>query len=577
MIEFKIGDYIEVGMGDSVYDENGWSYYFKMDIEGYNELVQKTVKYIIELYPNIQVVRGKFETEKPDFNPDLLLTLHNNEKIKVNLFRIKGKAAIQPKNLGAKSFLAKYFLSEKLQADFNQYFEDEYELYLQSIIDFTGYRNVYDRTRELKKKVLARYPKFEAEINPFRRSFLFSLREYCFQLMKVEFNNGTIGIKHAFKELMMLDTTNIITRYSEENKCSVVEKWKSNINLEQGIQIYKKGNDTIGIRSGTEALTIRFKFESGPTSSVKLATSYERFPAEDGVIHKNLQSIKIFETILEKHRQQNKSNDSNAVGKCNEAMVYYRILVTDPKIYQVDEKEFQVMLESYSPYISRKTLLDIQQSSKKAVEKIEEYLQKKYQNYQIESIQLVPDNYLKDRLDTSDMKIILKVEKQYIEENLSLKAISKSHSKITVKNPGAGTILGPLYFDIGSLTLVTDEAKVKFNKKLLTHQQCLEMVSAALGESLQAANQEKLRKGLAAIRGTATTVITNYVKDNSLILEHDVIKGVVEVYPKTPSITQTTLCWNEKQEELSLRVKFSGGHHHGWSSLKLACEYRVDV
>ena len=38
MLEFNIGDYIEVGMGDSVYDEDGWSYYFKMDLEGYNEL-----------------------------------------------------------------------------------------------------------------------------------------------------------------------------------------------------------------------------------------------------------------------------------------------------------------------------------------------------------------------------------------------------------------------------------------------------------------------------------------------------------------------------------------------------------
>ncbi|TQR18653.1 hypothetical protein [Psychrobacillus vulpis] len=556
---------------------NALRHYLNSDsMESYIEPVQETVKYIAELYPDIQSVRNKFETDKPDFNPDLILTLHNKEEEKLNLFNIKRNAAIQPKNLGAKSFLENYFMSQELQEKFNAYFSKEYELYLQSIMEFRGYRNVYDRIPELKKKVLACYPKFEAEINPFRRSFLFSLREYCFQLMKDEFNNGTTGIENAFKELMMLDTTNIITRYTGENKCFGVEEWKSNINIEQEIQIYKKGNDTIGIRSGTEALTIRFKFESGPTSSVKLATSYECFPAEDGVVHKNLQSIKVFEGLLERHKQLNKSNDSNAVGKCNEAMVYYRVLVTDPKIHQVDEKDFQVMLESYSPYISSKTLLDIQQSSKKAVEKIDEYLKGKYQVYQIESIQLVPDNYLKDRLDTSDMKIIIKVEKRYVEENLSLKAISKSSAKITVKNPGAGTILGPLYFDTGSLTLVTDEAKVKFNKKLLTHQQCLEMISAALGESLQAAKQEKLRKGLAAIRGTATTIITDYVKDNSLILEHDVIKGVVEVYPKTPSTIQTTLRWNEKQEELSLRVKFSKGQDHGWSSMKLACEYRVE-
>lgn len=37
MLEFKIGDYVEVGMGDSVHDKDGWSYYFKMDMDGYNE------------------------------------------------------------------------------------------------------------------------------------------------------------------------------------------------------------------------------------------------------------------------------------------------------------------------------------------------------------------------------------------------------------------------------------------------------------------------------------------------------------------------------------------------------------
>lgn len=37
MLEFKIGDYVEVGMGDSVHDKDGYSYYFMMDVDGYNE------------------------------------------------------------------------------------------------------------------------------------------------------------------------------------------------------------------------------------------------------------------------------------------------------------------------------------------------------------------------------------------------------------------------------------------------------------------------------------------------------------------------------------------------------------
>ncbi|MEG0259330.1 MAG: hypothetical protein RR651_05600 [Lysinibacillus sp.] len=553
------------------------SYLKKNAIETFSEPVQETVKYKVELYPNIQVVSNNYETDKPDFNPNLLLTLHNGEVAQVNLFYIKGTATIQPKNLGAKSFLSKYFLSLKMQNDFDTQFNKGYEFYLQSIIDIKGHRNVYDKIAALKNTVKARYPKFEEEINPFRKGFLFSLREYCFQLMKEEFNKGTSGIEHAFNELMMQNTTNIITRYTIENKCLYVEQWKSSISRVQDIQLYKKGNDTIGIRAGSEALTIRFKFESGPTSSIKLATSYEHFPAENELVQKNLKSIKNFEGTIGKHQQVNKKNDSNAVGKCNETMVYYRFLLNDPSIHQVDDKEFQVMLETYAPYVTLKTLLDIQQASIKAVEKIDEYLHGKYGDYEIAAIQLVPDSYIKDHLDTSDLKIIVRVDRKYVEENLSLKAISKSNVKITVKNPGAGSILGPLYFDVGSLALVTDEMKVKFEQQQLTHTGCLEKVSAELGKCLQKANQEKLRKGLVAIRGTATTVITYYTNDRTLLLEHDVIKGEIEVNPKSPTPIQTTLRWHEEQEELSLRVKFSAGQSKGWSSLKLACEYKVNV
>ena len=543
----------------------------------YEELVQETVKYIMELYPNVKIVSNKFETNQPDFNPDLILTLTNGIDIKVNLFRIKGNAAIQPKNIGAKSFLEKYFLSEKLQSNFNEYFAKEYEFYLQSIIDIKGFRNVYDKVKELKRKVLARYPKFEDEINPLRKNFLFNLREYCFHLLKVEFNEGTPGIKYAFKTLMLIDSINIITRSTKENKCLFVEQWKSTLAENQGIHIYKKGNDKIGIRFGTEALTIRFKFESNPASAIKLATSYENFPAEDGLVHKNMKSIKLFEGLIEKHEQTNKKDDSNAVGKCNEAMIYYRILESEPKIQQVDEEEFKLMIKDYSPLVSLRTLLDIKQSSTKAVEKINEYLQGKYHTYKIEAIQLVPESYLEDRLDTSDLKIILRVNEQYIEENISIKAISKSNAKITVKNPGAGTILGPLYFDVGSLKVVTDDVRDKFKQDQLTRYQSLEVISAALGESLMVASQKNLQKGLAAIRGTSTTIITNYKKDKSMILEHEVVRGEVEVFPKTPTNIQTTLRWNGKQEELSLRIKFGSGEQHGWSSVKLACEYRVEV
>ena len=78
----------------------------------------------------------------------------------------------------------------------------------------------------MKKRVNKYYTKFVEEINQLRSEFLFSLREF-FQLLKDEYNWGQQGIQHAFNELMLLDSTNIITRYTKENKCLSVERWES--------------------------------------------------------------------------------------------------------------------------------------------------------------------------------------------------------------------------------------------------------------------------------------------------------------------------------------------------------------
>ncbi|MBZ5752458.1 hypothetical protein [Metabacillus rhizolycopersici] len=40
-------------------------------INKYSETTRETVDYIVTLYPNIKSIINKFETEKPDFNPDL--------------------------------------------------------------------------------------------------------------------------------------------------------------------------------------------------------------------------------------------------------------------------------------------------------------------------------------------------------------------------------------------------------------------------------------------------------------------------------------------------------------------------
>lgn len=114
-----------------------------------------------------------------------------------------------------------------------------------------------------------------------------------------------------------------------------------------------------------------------------------------------------------------------------------------------------------------------------------------------------------------------------------------------MKNPGIGQILGPRYFGIGSLVLDVEDAK------------------------------EQLRLGTAALLGKSTTVLTMYALNESFILEHTVIKDKIDVLPKEPSPIQTALRWNDDNEELALRVKFSASQQHGWSSLKLSCEYKI--
>lgn len=546
-------------------------------IECFGETVTQTVHFIQHTYPNIDSVIGKYETNQPDASPDLKITLLNRKEVNINLFFIKGRATIQPKNLGAKSFLKKYFYSEGLQIYFNDFVKQEYELFLQRILSLKGDLAIYDRIPLLKRKIKNYYPKFHPDINPLRTQFLFNLREYCFELLKNEYNIGAKGIQYAFDELMMLKDTTIITRYTNKDKCLGVERWKSEIDGKKEIQIYKKGNDTIGIRAGNEALTLRFKFESDPTSSIKLATSYELFPEENTMAQKNLYSVRQFEKHLQKHVQLEKvKGKENAIGKCNEAMVYYRILKDNTTVNQVDEKEYRRMLTTYYDKVSSIDLEHIKKSSDTTAQRIYHYLRNKYKEYDIAEIQLVADSYLENRLDTSDLQLVLFVNQKYVIESFSLKAIAKRNLKITAKNPGAKQILGSTYFGIGSLSLVIDETERKFKEGLLDHRQSLEIVSAELGRILKEASQESLRRGVRNLLGNKPTIVTIYKENTSLLSEYDAIQDCIEVFPGTPTAIQTTLRWNRHQEELSLRFKFSAGQSHGWSSLKLSCDYRLN-
>jgi hypothetical protein len=547
-------------------------------ITNYPEPTIKTANYIRNIYPNIKKLKNKFSEEVPDKHPDLTLTLKDNRVVKLNLFFISGQAAIQPKNLGAKSFLKKYFLDLDSQNTFNEFVERQYQVYLNSIIGIVQNKDVYYDARTLKAKVNKFFPKFVSEIEPFRQNLLFNLREFCFELMRDKFNEGNEGLINAFKVLFLDGFTNIITRHKNKNKCLYVEEFKPSIDINNSdISIYKKGNNSIGIQAGNEALLLRFKFESGPTSSLKLATSFEKAITKTNIIKLNLDSLKKYEKIIEEHEYKKMTNISNAIGKCNEAMVYYQFVKQNTSIHQVDPDEYHSMLGRYSVFVTKEILLNILTASVITIEKIEEYMKSKYSNYLIESIQLVSDSYLTNRLDTSDIKLILKVNNKIIEESFSLKAIKNRTAKITLKNPGIGQILGPQYFDLRDpLSPLVKEIKEKFLLKEYTHQESLIQISKTLGDKLIQAQQNNLKKGLHALIGSITMVVTFYKQNECVVLEHEKISGPVEIFSLYPSPIQTTLFWNEKKEELALRVKFSAGQSKGWSSLKLACEYKVN-
>ena len=99
----------------------------------------------------------------------------------------------------------------------------------------------------------------------------------------------------------------------------------------------------------------------------------------------------------------------------------------------------------------------------------------------------------------------------------------------------------------------------------------MEIISAAFGKAVAEGELNKVQKGIAAILGKATKVVTIYKQNECLILGHNNINNNIQVKPQTPSAIQTTFVLDGEQE-LSLRVKFSSGKEKGWSSIKFAGE-----
>lgn len=547
--------------------------YAKKEILGsFPESVLETAKYIISCYPNIKYVFSKFDGDKKE--KDLLLVLEDGSEIDVNLFLIKKGRKIQPKNLGAKSFLKKYFLQENLQNLFNARFEEAYIRFLKRLYEEKESTPYFGELKELKKIINEQFQNFTDEINPIRDEFLYSLREECFALLTDFYNGKNQEFLHAYNTLLMVSDFNVITAY-EKNGSSQAETFKARRPSFDDIRIYKTGKSTVGIRCGEIGLTLRFKFESKPSSSIKLATSYEYFKEENNFRYKNEMTMQKIDNLIRNHSFEKAKNTSNAIGKCHEAITYYYFLNEYPNILQVENEKCIDLLSQYSTLLDTELLEMLFQSTSTIVAAIRDKLNSKYKNYNIESIELIPDSYITDRLSTGDIQLVLRVDGKYVTEDVSLKAIAKKGGRITTKNPGVGTILGSTYFNLGSMEPIVSETKMHYENRAISRRGVLEALSEELGAKIQEAPQEKLKKGIESLMGKALMAITYYKDNISYCKKPSEINGEIKVYVKSPSPIQNTLTWNGGLEMLSLRMKFSRGEEHGWSSVKLTSEYQI--
>lgn len=602
---------------------------------------EQTAGFLLRLFPRATGVRHKFDFPHPDQQPDLVIQQDGQEH-PVNLFVLRGSAPIQPKNPGARSFLAKYFLAEPMQEQFNAYLSHSYRRYLLELLQgqaadeeqeteeypddgeqaanehsadeqraaggdladaaigeqaaedaeqasdglsqppaqkqghpaFDAYSD-----RALRAEAARRVPEFAEPSNRARERFLLAIRDYCFTLLQQTYNANRDGFIHAFRKLLLTDSVTIITRIRRGNQVEV-EQFQPQLQVEQPIVPYKKGRHTIGIQYGAFALTLRFKFENKPTSSIKLASSFEnhgeaaRFASQ--VEQTNAGTLNRIEAVLGQVIYAPAQNMSNAIGKCHEALVYYRLLQRYPLAIQADADEAPACLAQYLRSIDEHTATMLVGSSVQTAEAISNYLHIHKQAATVQGIQLAADIYTQDRLNTGDIKLAIRRSDGRIEEIfISLKAIRRAGQKITTKNPGIGTILGDTYFGLeADLNGMVTGIKHAFLAGELNHQQCLELLAGQLGQLLSTAPQPNLQRGIAHLLGDALTAITAYEQGIAFCAEHQHIDSEARVIPQHPSPIQTTLCWNDGVEQLTLRVKFSGGQSRGWTSIKLACEYQ---
>src|SRR5699024_3257307 len=154
--------------------------------------------------------------------------------------------------------------------------------------------------------------------------------------------------------------------------------------------------------------------------SIKLAVSYEDLHIDDINETDNHNTINKMLNLLNRHQYTKNINNSNAIGKCHEAITYLYFLKDTPSVSQVETDECVQLLQKYYTLIKQVDLQSIYKSTSTIVSVIKKKLEEKYNTYIIDSIELVPDSYISNRLDTGDLKLILRVGEDYEVENISL-------------------------------------------------------------------------------------------------------------------------------------------------------------
>lgn len=533
-----------------------------------------TAHFLFTQFPGLTDVQSKFEFSNFDHRADLYL-YQNDRIIPIHLFSLKKTGSIQPKNPGAKSFLDKYFNLPEAQIQLNSIIDQERERLYRYILDQKNLPHLYLSERDLKKQVsLLQLTQLESK--QYRKMILESIRDQCYSILLKLLNTNHTLIFNGFKELSLIEEYKVLS-IQDINKSIHVEMQQQTLKSFHNIYLLKKNTSSIYIYIDDFELELRFKFESSLSSSIKLATKLsssihltEQLPQQFESI--NNQFLNIFEDILNNHTYVPASNNSNAIGRCNEALLIYRFIKKNPSINIVDAEIIHSTFEKHYGNLNSEMLEQLITCSETTYHSLSVFLKERFgEFYTIQQVQLVADSYVSNKLETADVIFTINHKNTYIEIPLSLKALKKRNSMMTLKNPGVGSILSYHYFDIyDDMQLYIARIKEKYQSDLLTRKEVLSIVSHKITEHLKKASQTSLESGLRNMIGTNTSVISFYQQNMCSIHSYLQVKGPVEV--QQTSSTTTRLSWMSGQEEIRLRVKFSSGASHGWSSLKLSCE-----